>query len=103
MSFETATISQVDGLIASLEARKTQLLEDVRTERDRKHGVLRDQVNHCTSQLQRTTGLLQFSIEVLKEVDPAAFLQVSCDFIYCIRVSIIKGFYLKIAWGEATY
>lgn len=76
MSFESNTISQFDVLIQALEAKKKQLIEEVRLERDRKHGVLRDQVSHCTGQLQKTTGLLQFSIEVLKEVDPASFLQV---------------------------
>ena len=77
MKFEANTVSQCDVLIEALQKRKAQLVKDVASERDRKHTVLREQVQHCTGRLQKTTGLLQFSIEVLKETDPAAFVQVS--------------------------
>ena len=48
----------------------------VRAEKERKEHIFKEQVSHCTSRLHRATGLLQFSIEALKETDPAAFLQV---------------------------
>lgn len=38
--------------------------------------VLREQISRCTSKLSRTTGLIQFCIEALKEPDPATYLQV---------------------------
>lgn len=45
-------------------------------ERDMKIKILKDQAHTCTSHLQRTTSLLYFCVEVLKESDPASFLQV---------------------------
>jgi len=38
--------------------------------------ILKDQAHACTAHLQKTTSLLYFCIEVLKESDPASFLQV---------------------------
>ena len=54
-------------------------MTNIQAERDHKIRVFREQVAHCTGKLQRTTGMLQFSIEVLKESDPAAFLQVGIN------------------------
>ncbi|KAK9506332.1 hypothetical protein O3M35_008288 [Rhynocoris fuscipes] len=62
--------------MAALEARKHQLIEYVRQERDTKIRTLKDQVAACTSKLQHTTALMQFCIEALKENDSSAFLQV---------------------------
>lgn len=39
--------------------------------------IVQEQQSSCTSKLQKTTGLIQFCIEALKETDNAAFLQVS--------------------------
>lgn len=36
-----------------------------------------DQINHCTLKLRQSTGLLEYCLEVIKENDPAGFLQVS--------------------------
>ena len=69
-------MAQCDALIKALEARKQELLSNIQEERDQKMRIFREQVAHCTQKLQKTTGLLQFSIEVLKESDPSAFLQV---------------------------
>ncbi len=76
VEFEASVVAQCDALIKALEARKQELLSNIQEERDQKMRVFREQVAHCTQKLQKTTGLLQFSIEVLKESDPSAFLQV---------------------------
>ncbi|XP_071162888.1 E3 ubiquitin-protein ligase TRIM9-like isoform X1 [Mytilus edulis] len=75
--FEARVVAQCDALIESLKKRKLELIENVHQEREMKVRVLKEQVTHCTSLLQKTTGLLHFCIEVLKEGDPASFLQVS--------------------------
>ncbi|XP_047002734.1 E3 ubiquitin-protein ligase TRIM9 [Schistocerca americana] len=74
--FEATVSAQCDALIEAIEARRAQLLEFVRQQRELKLRALRDQVSACTCRLQGTTGLLQFCIEALKETDSAAFLQV---------------------------
>lgn len=69
--------AQCDALIEAINARRLQLLEFVKQQRELKLRALREQVAACTFRLQNTTGLLQFCIEALKETDSAAFLQVS--------------------------
>lgn len=41
-----------------------------------KFSFSQEQQINCTGKLQQTTGLIQFCIEALKEIDNAAFLQV---------------------------
>ncbi|KAF6210310.1 hypothetical protein GE061_013414 [Apolygus lucorum] len=74
--FEDVVIQQCDELINALEARKLQLIEYVRQDRDSKIKALKEQVSACTSKLQHTTAVMQFCIEALKENDSSAFLQV---------------------------
>jgi tripartite motif-containing protein 9/67 len=76
IDFEASVVAQCDALIEAIRLRKQQLLDSIEREKDQKIMMFKDQVAHCTGKLQRTTGLLQFSIEVLKEQDPNAFLQV---------------------------
>ena len=75
--FETCVAAQCDALIESLRQRKQQLLDGVKNERTRKENFFKERLTHCASRVQKTTGVLQFSIEVLKESDPTAFLQVA--------------------------
>ncbi|CAB0014632.1 unnamed protein product [Nesidiocoris tenuis] len=73
--FEFLVIQQCDELINALEARKLQLIDYVRQDRDSKVRALKEQVQACTSKLQHTTAVMQFCIEALKENDSSAFLQ----------------------------
>lgn len=83
-------VAQCDALIEALKKRKLELIENVHQEREMKVRVLKEQVTHCTSLLQKTTGLLHFCIEVLKEGDPASFLQVSSDsFIFLLLFAMM--------------
>ena len=76
MEFEALVVAQCDALLDAVRRRKEQLLTNIKQEKEHKKRIYRDQINHCTARLQHSTGLLQFSIEVLKESDPAAFLLV---------------------------
>ncbi|GFO48742.1 E3 ubiquitin-protein ligase trim9-like protein [Plakobranchus ocellatus] len=79
--FEKTVVSQCDALIEVIKQRKAELLENVAEEKDMKVRTLKEQVSDCTALLQRTTGLLQFCIEVLKESDAPSFLQVSAGLV----------------------
>ncbi|KAH9383523.1 hypothetical protein HPB48_025095 [Haemaphysalis longicornis] len=76
-SFEAQISAQCDALAEALEARRRELLAFARREREAKLKALKGQLSNCTVTLQRTTALLQFCIEALKETDHAAFLQAS--------------------------
>uniref|UniRef100_A0A7E4VX68 Fibronectin type-III domain-containing protein n=1 Tax=Panagrellus redivivus TaxID=6233 RepID=A0A7E4VX68_PANRE len=67
---------QIDALIEHLQERRQRLQEFAEVERDSKKKALRDQVNRCTSHLNRTTALMQLCIEVLKEPDAVVYLQI---------------------------
>jgi tripartite motif-containing protein 9/67 len=82
-SFESAVEVQCMELVAAIEARKAQLLDFVRQEREMRLRALREQMTLCTARLQQTTALLQFCIEALKETDSVSFLQVSALFFSC--------------------
>ncbi|XP_033734829.1 E3 ubiquitin-protein ligase TRIM9-like isoform X1 [Pecten maximus] len=87
VDFEAVVVAQCDALIEAIKYRKQELIESVAQEKDLKTRVLKDQVSHCTSLLQRTTGLLHFCIEVLKESDAASFLQVSSGLLSRVSVA----------------
>ncbi|KAF4521222.1 hypothetical protein B566_EDAN005433 [Ephemera danica] len=83
--FERVVEAQCAAIMAALEARKAQLLDFVRQERELRLRALREQVTLCTARLQHTTALLQFCIEALKETDSVTFLQV-CNPFFLYRV-----------------
>ncbi|EUB59493.1 Tripartite motif-containing protein 9 [Echinococcus granulosus] len=70
---EDATV-KFDCLIQTIEAKKAELISAIKEERDRKLGALKEQIHQCTSKLTRSTGLIQFCIEMLKENDAFSFL-----------------------------
>ncbi|GMS79448.1 hypothetical protein PENTCL1PPCAC_1623 [Pristionchus entomophagus] len=77
LDFKSAVCIQVDNIIEELQKRKEKLMRTIDEERDRKRRILRDQISRCNAQLARATSLIQFCIELLKEPDPAAYLQIS--------------------------
>ena len=68
---------QCEELIDTIKHRHAELLASIREQRTRKQLAFSDHLADCTQRLHRTTGLLQFGVEILKEPDPAAFLLVS--------------------------
>lgn len=65
--FKSGLNLQIDAIINSIEERRRRLLEFVDIERDTKRRVLKDQITRSSGHLNRTTGLIQFCIEILKE------------------------------------
>ncbi|CAD5231849.1 unnamed protein product [Bursaphelenchus xylophilus] len=83
--FQTGLNVQIDVLIQNLEERRAKLMEYVTMEKERKHRTLKEQVAKCAGQLNNTTALIQFCIEVLKEPDPIAYLHI--DHALCHRAT----------------
>ncbi|CAG0888934.1 unnamed protein product [Darwinula stevensoni] len=75
-AFENQLGREMERLMNALKRREEELRAWVRAERDRRVASLKEQVSLATAKLQKTTGLIQFSIDALKEGDPTAFLQV---------------------------
>lgn len=73
--------AQCDALLQAIEDKRDQLIELLRKQRDTKLRRLKEEQARCTLKLQQTTGLIQFCIEALKEVDAASFLQVGNNLI----------------------
>ena len=63
-------------MVSAVRRRQQQLIANARREKTLKQQAYRDQVAQCTSKVHRTTGLLQYTVEVMKEADQTAFLQV---------------------------
>nr|XP_002741117.1 PREDICTED: E3 ubiquitin-protein ligase TRIM9-like [Saccoglossus kowalevskii] len=77
VEFEASLVAQFDQLMEAIKQRKEQLLSDVNHERDFKIKMVKDHIGQCTGKVRQTNGLLEFSIEVMKETDPASFLLVA--------------------------
>ena len=60
-----------------MEETKARLIQCVTNHVSCKTKALKDQSFVCKEKLKNTTGLLQYTFEVLKESDPAGFLTVS--------------------------
>ncbi|VDO49701.1 unnamed protein product [Onchocerca flexuosa] len=74
--FQHRLTVQIDALIEELQQRKQKLLQYVEEEKEFKRRIFKEQIGRCTTKLSKTTALIQFCIEVLKEPDPATYLQV---------------------------
>lgn len=74
---ERQIAEQLDVLISTLERKKADLTERLRAAREEKVQLMREQITQVTQMLTKSTGLIQFCIEMLKEGDPTAFLVVS--------------------------
>ncbi|XP_045603701.1 E3 ubiquitin-protein ligase TRIM9 [Procambarus clarkii] len=72
---EGVMVAQVDALVEALQARRSDLINWVRRQRDNKVHALREQVQDYTHTLQSTTATIHFCIEALKESDPASFME----------------------------
>ncbi|VDO63585.1 unnamed protein product [Schistosoma curassoni] len=74
---EKELVEQLNTLISAIETKKQELTERLRDERTKRIHCLKEQINRVTSLLTKSTGLIQFCIEMLKESDPSAFLLVN--------------------------
>ncbi|TGZ66097.1 hypothetical protein CRM22_005509 [Opisthorchis felineus] len=73
---ESKVNKQIDLLIQLLERRRAILLDELRSQLQHRGRRLRDQSNQVGSKLSATTSLIHFSVELLKEQDAAAFIQI---------------------------
>jgi tripartite motif-containing protein 9/67 len=69
-------VSEIDEMIRMLEMKKKELVEFIDMEKTSKIKTVREQVTSMSTKIQKTTGLLQFCVETLKEQDASSFLQV---------------------------
>ena len=63
-------------MVRMLEIKKKELVDFIDMEKTSKIKSVKEQVSTMSSRIQKTTGLLQFCVETLKEQDPSSFLQV---------------------------
>ncbi|XP_071834584.1 E3 ubiquitin-protein ligase TRIM9-like isoform X2 [Apostichopus japonicus] len=77
IDFEASLVAKFDELISIIQRRKEQLIHQVQREKDFKTKMVRNHINQCSGKLKQTSTLLEFSIEIMKESDPASFLLVS--------------------------
>lgn len=79
-SMELTLNRDIDELIRRLEECRTRLIEQLRSRMQIRGRQLREHSVHIGTRLSATTSLLHFGVELLKESDPAAFIQVSYYF-----------------------
>ena len=70
-------VAQCDALIRFIEEKKVELLHIVTTEMNKKIKNLNNQIKECEGKAREAKGLIEYSMEVLREVDPSSFLLVS--------------------------
>ena len=88
VDFEAAVVAQLDSLMEALLQRRQHLLEQVNLERQNKEKVFASQISKGTLHMKNMAGLLQISIEMLKDPNPLFFLQVRRDIIYYVAAII---------------
>jgi tripartite motif-containing protein 9/67 len=64
-------------MIRLLEVKKKELVDFIDMEKTSKIKSIKEQVSSMSTKIQKTTGLLQYCVETLKEQDPSSFLQVN--------------------------
>ena len=69
-------MAQCDSLIRFIEEKKVELLQVVTTEVNKKIKNLNNQIKDCEGKAHEAKGLIEYSMEVLREVDPSSFLLV---------------------------
>uniref|UniRef100_H2YPM1 E3 ubiquitin-protein ligase TRIM9 n=1 Tax=Ciona savignyi TaxID=51511 RepID=H2YPM1_CIOSA len=74
---ESKTVTQLNHLMELLQRKKEDFLQIIGKEREAKCKMVQEQLQQATMKLRNTTGLLEYCIEVMKDNDPSAFLQVS--------------------------
>uniref|UniRef100_A0A0N5C8S7 E3 ubiquitin-protein ligase TRIM9 n=1 Tax=Strongyloides papillosus TaxID=174720 RepID=A0A0N5C8S7_STREA len=69
--------NQINDIISRLEEKKHNLFQIVEKERKSIRTRLKDQITKCSQHLSKTTALIQYCIEILKENDPLSFMEIS--------------------------
>ncbi|CAH8446445.1 unnamed protein product [Heterobilharzia americana] len=78
ISTTEAMINQgIDVLIEALQEKRTQLIEKLHAEVQQRRLYVREQSNQAGNRLSSTTSLIYFGVELIKEREPSAFIQVA--------------------------
>ncbi|UMM33373.1 hypothetical protein L5515_006880 [Caenorhabditis briggsae] len=75
--FKSNVCIQIDQLIEQLQMRKEKLMQHVEEQAENKRRILKAQIVRCTGKLTKTSALIQFCIEALKEPDATVYMQIS--------------------------
>ena len=70
-------INEIDEMIRLLDTKKKELVEFIDIEKTSKIKAAKEQISALSSKVHKTTGLLQYCVETLKEQDPGSFLQIA--------------------------
>ncbi|CAI2352670.1 unnamed protein product [Caenorhabditis sp. 36 PRJEB53466] len=76
-NFKSSLCIQIDQLIEQLQMRKAKLMQHVEEQAETKRRILKSQIVRCTGKWKKTSALIQFCIEALKEPDPSIYMQIS--------------------------
>ena len=76
LDLEASVVAQCDALVRFVEQKKAELLNIVSSKMTKKIQNLKNQINSCEEKASKAKGLIEFSLEVLREVEPSAFLLV---------------------------
>lgn len=74
---KSTLLNEIDEMINLLQAKKNELVDFADSEKNKKIKSSKEQIAFLSTKIQKTTGLLQFCVETLKEQDPSSFLQIS--------------------------
>ncbi len=76
-ALKSLLLTEIDEMISLLQNKKKELVEFIDTEKQIKIKSSKEQISFFSTKIQKTTGLLQFCVETLKEQNPNSFLQIS--------------------------
>nr|CAH8824519.1 unnamed protein product [Trichobilharzia regenti] len=68
---------EIDTVINALEEKRVNLIEKLHSEVQQRRHFLREQTNQAGNRLTSTTSLICFGVEMIKEREPSAFIQVA--------------------------
>ncbi|CAH8484404.1 unnamed protein product [Schistosoma bovis] len=76
-NMETLINKEIDMLVEALQEKRTQLIENLHSEVQQRRQYIREQTNQAGSRLSSTTSLIYFGVELIKERESSAFIQVA--------------------------
>ncbi|VDO55174.1 unnamed protein product [Schistosoma margrebowiei] len=75
-NMETLINKEIDMLVEALQDKRAQLIENLHSEVQQRRQYIREQTNQAGSRLSSTTSLIYFGVELIKERESSAFIQV---------------------------
>lgn len=87
MKTKNVLVNEIDEMIRMLEMKKKEFADYIDMEKTSRIKSIKEQIGQLSGKIQKTTGLLQFCVETLKEQDPTSFLLVNFLFLrYIFRI-----------------